>query len=150
RVLARIARAAHPPHIETGIGPSETKAERPATEKGFWNRIDATARCRAVEERDEATRGEQSPGKPDPEPLTPRRRKVGQAGLPARCRGWARPSGQTGPPKPREGKPVSEPPGGGVQSSDQAQPPTEPAPARAPGDERSLDDPVRKTQSSRH
>src|SRR5690606_37419165 len=97
RVLARIARAAHPPHIETGIGPSETKAERPATEKGFWNRIDATARCRAVEERDEATRGEQSPGKPDPEPLRPRRRKVGQAGLPARCRGWARPSGQTGP-----------------------------------------------------
>jgi hypothetical protein len=55
--LARIASVAHLPHIETGIGPSEAKAERPARKRGFWNRIDATARCRAVEERDEASAG---------------------------------------------------------------------------------------------
>jgi hypothetical protein len=48
--LARIGRTAHLPIIETGIGPSETKAERPARKKGFWNRFDATARCRVVEE----------------------------------------------------------------------------------------------------
>jgi hypothetical protein len=45
----------HLPDIGTGIGPFETKAERPAPERGFWNRFDATARCRAVEERDEVS-----------------------------------------------------------------------------------------------
>jgi hypothetical protein len=48
-VLARIGQPAHLPDIETGIGPSDTKAEKPANKKGFWNRFDATARCRVVE-----------------------------------------------------------------------------------------------------
>jgi hypothetical protein len=49
--VARIGRDTHLPLIETGIGPSEAKAERPAAEKGFWNRFDAMAKCRVVEER---------------------------------------------------------------------------------------------------
>jgi hypothetical protein len=43
--LARIGCALHLPNIETGIGPSETKAERPARKKGFWNRFDAMAKA---------------------------------------------------------------------------------------------------------
>jgi hypothetical protein len=43
--LARIGCTAHLPIIETGIGSSETKAERPATKKGFWNRFDAMAKA---------------------------------------------------------------------------------------------------------
>jgi hypothetical protein len=43
--LARIGCTAHLPIIETGIGPSETKAERPARKKGFWNRFDAMAKA---------------------------------------------------------------------------------------------------------
>jgi nitrous oxide reductase accessory protein NosL len=39
------------------MGPSETKAERPAAEKGFWNRFDATAKCRVVEGWREGSKG---------------------------------------------------------------------------------------------
>jgi len=55
--LARIVSVAHLPDIETGSGPSETKAERPAWKRGLLNRIDATARCRAAEVRDEEIAG---------------------------------------------------------------------------------------------
>ena len=43
--IARIGGETHLPDIETGIGPSEAKAEKPAAEKGFWNRIDAMAKA---------------------------------------------------------------------------------------------------------
>jgi hypothetical protein len=75
---------------------------------------------------------------PDPEPLKPRRRKVVQAGLPALCRGLAEPTGKVEPFEARAERPVSEPPGEEAGPRDQHQPPTEPAPARAPGDERPI------------
>ena len=75
---------------------------------------------------------------PDPEPLKPRGRKVGKAGISGPCRGSAKPSGDAEPFEVRVERSVSEPPGDRGGPRDQTQPPTEPAPARAPGDERPI------------
>lgn len=47
---------------------------------GFWNRIDAMARCRAAEDRDEE-RTRFAWSNPDRSSMKPRRCKIAQAGL---------------------------------------------------------------------
>ena len=85
--VARIGRDAHLPDIETGIGPSETKAEKPARKKGFWNRFDAMAK--AARWRNEIT--ELRP--PNFKPLRPRGRNIGKVGLSEPGLGFAKLSG---------------------------------------------------------
>ena len=74
-------------------------------------------------------------GRPNPKPLKPRGRNVGQAGfagLAPRRSQHLRASGRRSRPRPTTS--VSEPPGGRTGPRDLLRPPTEPAPARAPGD----------------
>ena len=129
--LARIGCTAHLPIIETGIGPSETKAERPARKKGFWNRNDAMAK--AARWRDEKRKAF---GRTKFQTVETARAQNRQAGLPVQSLGWHGVFGQSASCLKRwVDVLVSELPGGRERSSDRNRPLVEPAPARAPGDD---------------
>src|SRR5690606_7277210 len=98
--VARIGQCRHLPFVDTGIGPSEAKAERPAAEEGFRNRFDATAKSRAVEGWTESPEVRQ--GADLLQTVKPRRRKVDKAGL-SKPMPMVKPRFRTKPNRSRQG-----------------------------------------------